>query len=378
MKKHVNFIVVVLGLIFAIMVLYNLRKSHQLLTDASVARSNGQPIPVSVYSAASGNIYALTAFECQAAANPQLVINSPLMNAIVQDVPVSIGDRVKKGQLLVKLDDRAYRATIDNLSKELQFLSATVSEQANLADYYKTNLDRGLVKEADFRKAKVDWLKAQSEHQQTQRLLSETSVDLEKTAIVSQVDGIVTDVTKVGQVSTIRDSLVSVAVINPMLLECAMSDTDYALLGDNKTALPVKVSFPALAGHGFQGQVKRVQPLANYEQRMVNIDVELNNDDGLILPGMAATGQIINDLNTMRIPAVSLISTRNNESTVFVVDDSNIAKQRTIQTGVISSGYAEVKSGLKANDRVVVAGQVELQEGDKVSVVEPAEELQVQ
>jgi membrane fusion protein (multidrug efflux system) len=329
-----------------------------------------------VFLVATGNIYALTAFECQSKANPQITINSPLTNAIVQEVLVSVGDRVKKGQLLVKLDDRAYQATVDNLAKELQYLSETAKEQASLSEYYRLNLERGLVKEADYRKAKIDGLKSQSDYQNSQRLLADASLDLQKSKIVSQVEGVVTEAVKAGQVATIRESLVSIAVVKPILLECALSDTDYALLGDDKTRQSVTIAFSALAGQRFDGRIKRIGPFANYEQRMVNFAVELTNDDGLILPGMAATGQINNDFQAIRIPATSLISTHDNDSTVFVIEKGELAKQRTIKTGVISSGYVEVVSGLNRDDRVVVAGQVDLQEGDVVRVVEPAEENQ--
>lgn len=374
MKKGLYFIVIILVLLFVLVVLLSKSKSHQLLTDAAIARKNGAPIPVSVFSVAKGNLYALTAFECVSKANPLISITSPISNSIVTDVPVALGDTVKKGQLLVKLDDRTFKVNAENQSKELQYLAETAKEQESLAEYYKANLAKGLVKEVDYRKAKIDWIRSKNDYQAVQESLSSTLVDLDRTKIIAKTDGVITEITKVGQVASSSDTLVSVAVVDPMLAECSLSDTDYALLGDDKVNQTVRLAFPAVAGRGFEGRVKRVEPVANYEQRMVSVSVELENHDGMLLPGMAATGQISNNKEAIRIPAISLISAHNNESAVFVIEKGDIAKLRSIQTGIISSGYVEVKSGLELNDRVVVAGQVDLQEGDLVNIADHSEE----
>lgn len=374
MKKGLYFIIIILVLLFVLVVLLSKSKSHQLLTDATIARKNGVPIPVSVFSVAKGNLYALTAFECVSKANPLISITSPIQNAIVTEVAVALGDSVKKGQLLVKLDDRTFKANAENQSRELQYLAETTKEQESLTEYYKTNLAKGLVKEVDYRKAKIDWIRSRNDYQQVQESLSATLVELDKTKILAKTDGVVTEITKVGQVSSSNDNLISIAVVNPILAECSLSDTDYALLGDDKINQTVKFAFSAVAGRSFEGHIKRVEPVANYEQRMVSISVELDNHDSIILPGMAATGQISNNKDAIRVPAISLISTHNNDSAVFVIEKGDVAKLRSIKTGIISSGYVEVKSGLELNDRVVVAGQVDLQEGDLVKVTEPSEE----
>jgi RND family efflux transporter MFP subunit len=340
------------------------------MTDATVARKKGAPIPVSVFKAQPGDLHALTAFECVAKANPQTDIASPFQHAIVTETAVALGDNVKKGQLLVRLDDRTLKADAENQTKELGYLSQTAQEQKSLADYYQANLAKGLVKEVDYRKAKIDWMKSQNDYQKVQEALAKTLVDLDRARVAAPRDGVVTEIINVGQVATSSDTLVSVAGIDPILAECSLADTDYALLGDNKAGQAVTLAFPAIAGRPFEGQIKQVQPTANYDQRMVSVAVELANPDHVLLPGMAASGQIRSDKNAIRIPAISLISAHNNESAVFVVEKET-AKMRTIKTGIVSSGYVEVASGLNAGEQVVVAGQVELQENDAVSIIEP-------
>jgi RND family efflux transporter MFP subunit len=132
-----------------------------------------------------------------------------------------------------------------------------------------------------------------------------------------------------------------------------------------------RVQVDALASRDFEGHVVRISPLMDSQTRSAPVEIELNNDDGLLKAEMFARVDL--NLQTEReallIPRDALVY-RSNRPGVFVVDGDAVRFQ-SVTTGVTEGNQMEVVAGLDENDTIVAKGANLLKNGDSVRIMHP-------
>jgi RND family efflux transporter MFP subunit len=139
-------------------------------------------------------------------------------------------------------------------------------------------------------------------------------------------------------------------------------DVKYVQVGDQ---LQVRVD---AIGRSFTGKIVRFTRDVNFETRTMETEVDVENKDLSIAPGMYANTmlQLEHVTNAVTIPVEALVLSGQQE-TVYVLDGSNHIHIRNVAVGLEGSKLAEITSGLHPGDRVVVGGQDKYQEGEEVS-----------
>ena len=139
-------------------------------------------------------------------------------------------------------------------------------------------------------------------------------------------------------------------------------DVKYVHVGDQ---LQVRVD---AIGRSFTGKIVRFTREVNFETRTMETEVDVENKDLSIAPGMYANTmlQLANVTNAVTIPVEALVLNGKQE-TVYVLDGSNRIHIRNVAVGLEGSKLAEITSGLNPGDRVVTGGQDKYQEGEEVS-----------
>jgi RND family efflux transporter MFP subunit len=139
-------------------------------------------------------------------------------------------------------------------------------------------------------------------------------------------------------------------------------DVKYVQTGDQ---LQVRVD---AIGRSFTGKIVRFTREVNFETRSMETEVDVENRDLSIAPGMYANTmlQLAHVTNVVTIPVEALVLNGRQE-TVYVLDGSNHIHIRNVAVGIQGSKLAEIASGLNPGDRVVVGGQDKYQEGEEVS-----------
>ena len=140
------------------------------------------------------------------------------------------------------------------------------------------------------------------------------------------------------------------------------SDIRYVHDGDE-----LKVRVDAV-GRSLTGKIVRFTRDVNFETRTMETEVDVQNRDLAISPGMYANTMLRLEHveNVVTIPLEALVL-NGREQVVYVLDDSNHVHKRAVQAGIEGSKLAEIKSGLNAGDRVIVGGQDKYQENEEVS-----------
>ena len=150
-------------------------------------------------------------------------------------------------------------------------------------------------------------------------------------------------------------------------------DVQYVHVGD-----PMQVRVDAI-GRTFTGKVARFTRDVNFETRTMETEVDVENRDLSISPGMYANTQLqlARATNVITVPADALVL-KGSQQVVYLLDAENRVHIRTVVVGLRGSKIAEVKSGLEAADKVILGGQEKYSEGEQVSPIltkEPASEI---
>ena len=150
-------------------------------------------------------------------------------------------------------------------------------------------------------------------------------------------------------------------------------DVKFVHVGD---ALQVRVD---AINRSFTGKIVRFTRNVNFETRTMETEVDVENKDLSIAPGMYANTalELAQDHNVVTIPIEALLLDANKRETVYVLDSGNRVHVRNVEVGLLGSKLAEITSGLSPGDQVIIGGQEKYQEGEKVSplqTIEPASE----
>jgi RND family efflux transporter MFP subunit len=141
-------------------------------------------------------------------------------------------------------------------------------------------------------------------------------------------------------------------------------DVKYVKVGD-----PMEIRIDAL-GRSITGKIVRFTRNVNFETRTMETEVDVENKDLSIDPGMYANTslQLASAENILTLPVEALVL-KGNQNTVYTLDADNRVHIRNVEVGIQGSKLAEIKSGLQAGDRVIVGGQEKYNEGEQISPI---------
>jgi RND family efflux transporter MFP subunit len=129
---------------------------------------------------------------------------------------------------------------------------------------------------------------------------------------------------------------------------------------------PVDVRVPSL-DHTFPGRVARFSVDVRVDTRTMHTEVDVHNPHRMLVPGLYAEATLTlehrNDVPTVPIQA---LSHEGEKTTVFVVDPDGRLQDRDVETGLTTSTYAEILSGLNEGEQVVVGDRSGLKQGERV------------
>lgn len=271
---------------------------------------------------------------------------------VVIELAVREGDRVQKGQLLARLDDRQLLAQLEEAEARLAEATGQWQRAQNL-------VQEGLITAAEADAARASFAVAQAR-------VSALRTRLSFTRITAPVDGVVTARhVEIGSLVSGRSPVVELAA-GRMVLRVPVSELDVVKL---KVGDKASVVVDALAATPISARIERIFPAADPTSRQVTVELVLEEVPAKLRPGFLARA----DLSLERIPDALLVPEavvlRGSEFPSFVyVVEGEVARVRPVQVGLRQGGKALVTSGLVVGDRVVVEGTSLLRDGQPVIV----------
>jgi multidrug efflux pump subunit AcrA (membrane-fusion protein) len=331
-------------------------------------------------------------------------------------LPWREGDRVTKGELLVKIDRPMYqaemqaaRAAVDVARARLADLRAgarpeeknkaaqKVRELESLAQFAAKDKDRvdrlvktGALPEEALEKASLAGIKADADLaaardtyqilkqgptkddidvqkalvKEAEAKLSIAGAKLSECTITAPFDGIILQVNAtVGDFAQARSPLLKIMDSSSVVVRFSVPESESNL---QDRTLPVHVSFDALGGQPHPASIARVFPQIDLKTRTRMVEVIPDNVKELV-PGMFARVKIVTHraLNTIVLPEKAVVAMGKGGSAAFVVKD-NIARKRKVRLGIEDGSCIQIMDGIQEGEQVIVAGQEKLKPGSRV------------
>ena len=273
-------------------------------------------------------------------------ISSKITGRIVE-VLVKENQHVNAGDVLVRLDDTALKATLAQMEAKLINAQLTYNRDRDL-------LNQGAISQATYDAAYADYLVAKSNYEKA-------SLDVNDTIITTPINGyIIGKPTPVGQTISSGIStpqvIMSVATLDNMEIEALVDESD---IGQLKEGQKVKFTVDAYPEETFMGTVRLLSKKATTENNVIYYKVYVTVDDakGKLLPTMTARAEfIISEAKDVTMVPLNCIYTEGKRRYVKVYNE------KTKETKDV-----DVSVGL-SNDNNIVVTDADLQEGEKLLV----------
>ncbi|MEL7310178.1 MAG: efflux RND transporter periplasmic adaptor subunit [Pseudomonadota bacterium] len=317
-------------------------------------------IPVEVIDIERGDVFAAYTGAASLEAFDEATVVAKV-GGEVRQILVEEGDRVKRGDVLARLDG-------DQLRLELEQSRANL---AKLEQEYNRNLElheRGLVAASAFETTKFDLDALRAANKLAELQYRYTTIRAPIDGVVSQRD------IKVGNTIAQNASTFRITALDPLVANLFVPEREFGRIAAEQQ---VKLSIDALPNETFDGVIARISPTVDAESGTFKATVEIEDDSGRLKPGMFGRFAVIYDrqVDALLLPQDALIETQSGKI-VYIVD-AGVAKRVGVTTGYSWENDVAVLDGLSDGARVVVVGQAALRDGSKVRVIgdpEPAQE----
>lgn len=291
------------------------------------------------------------------------------VTAQVLEVPVKIGDIVKKGDLLVKWDDRLITATLEANRAYVDSSNIKIKDQTRQVERYKALQSKNMGTPLELEKSEMSLADAKEALAKATLSLRQAELDLEHVKMSAPLDGIVLERLVNPGENTHRDQIViKLGSLNNVLLAAKIGEEK---MHSVQLGLAAEASFPAFPGERFQGKVVKIDPNIDPVTRTFTTYVEIKNDDFRLKPGLSGFARIRRSAkDVLAIPSIAITNPSGEAASVFVVDSDKKATLRKIHPGIVVDAMTEVRDGLKEGEKVVTVGQLYLNNNDKVRTTE--------
>jgi membrane fusion protein (multidrug efflux system) len=267
-----------------------------------------------------------------------------------------MGDKVRTGDLIARLEDREYVISVKMETNQLN-LELAESELKKQESLY----EKGGVTLKELKTASIDFENAKTN-------VENARLQLDKTRIVSPIDGVIVDLSYYTQGTHIESgsSIVKIMDYQTMYMEVQLPEKYISTI---KPGQLVRLTNYTIPEDTIIGHVTQLSPAINPDTRTFKGNIEIINTSYLLRPGMFVKADIVtNRKDSVIVIPKSIILSRQRGKTVFVVD-RGVAMDRIIETGLENLTNVEVTRGLMKNDKIVISGYETLSPKSKVKIV---------
>jgi multidrug efflux pump subunit AcrA (membrane-fusion protein) len=340
---------------------------------------------------------------------------APSISGKVVAIGVELGSYVKRGQMIVRLDDNDSRIRLDQTVAQVQQAQAAVRQAEakiglrsgqnfdptrvadvgsarvalELAEKQLRRFER-LIETGDVSRSSYDQQKAQRDQLQQQYEVALTKAQQDYAGVIAARAGVANAETQVAQARRNLSYALVFSPINGYVAERPADLGEYVspatkvatvvstnplrvrmdipeqALSSIQIGQSVSVNVSAYPDRNFGGRVHHIAPSVTANSRTMTVEAEVENNDGLLKPGQFATVRI---LQSQTSPAVLVplrsIRAESGTSYIFIIKDGR-AEKRIVQLGQADGDLVEIKSGVAAGEQVAASNVELLNDGTPV------------
>lgn len=303
---------------------------------------------------------------------------STQISGLVAAIPVKEGTMVKQGQLLVLLDSKDSQAQLAKSQTKITQTQFTIQQTKTALDDATKDLNRyqelyaaGGASAKQLESYKTAWTNAKLNYDaavkatmpSAQEEAKIASLTLDKSRIVSPIDGMVVAVTaNIGE--NVQPGAALVTVVNTSVLELTgnIGEEEVSCLNVGQKC---DIAADAVPGKSFPAQVSFVSPISLASGSSFPVRLQVDNNAGTLRAGMNASASISINQSGWIVPSTAVFE-ENGKSYIFANNDGK-AKKTAVMTGLRAKGKVVILSGFDGSMKVVTKGADGLLDGDAIS-----------
>jgi membrane fusion protein (multidrug efflux system) len=311
----------------------------------------------------------------------QTVDVAPKAGGRLQSVAVKLGDAVRRGQMIAKIEDTELREQVNQAEASHRVAEAGVRRSEADLSLAQTNVERArnlygrqLLPKQQLDDAEARYVSAvaqldlsQAQVAQSEARLKELRINLGNTSVVSPTDGFVSQ-RHVDPGAWVSQNAPVVSVVDIASLRLVANVVEKDLKAVN-AGDPAVVEVDAFPGEKFNGRIARVSPILDPATRTAAMEIEIPNRENRLKPGMYARVLLEVDRrdNVLVIPKTALVDSQGRRG-VFQPNDENRATFKAITVGLEDNEKAQVLDGLSEGEIVISTGANALRVNDQLNV----------
>ena len=282
------------------------------------------------------------------------ILVSPKSAGEISSVLVTEGQNVVKGQVLAQIENAIILHSIDEAKSSLELAKTVYERQKSLWDQ-KIGTE-------------IQFLQAKNTKESLEKRLATLNEQWDMTRIKSPINGTV-DAVNIKMGESAAPGLPAFRVINTAELKIKAKVSE-AYVTSIKKGNSVKVSFPDL-DKTIEARVSFVGRNIDVLSRSFPLEIELPNSPDL-RPNMTAVLRVIfqSEPQSLCVP-INLVQEINGQKVIYVMEadgKNTVARRKVIEIGGVYDNLAEVKSGLKAGDKIITVGYQGLNDGEFIKI----------
>ena len=324
--------------------------------------TNTIEVPVGVIEVATSSIEEFVSTTGSVYALKEVNLNSEITGAYRLQTnpstgkPYALGDKVKAGAILIKLEDEEYYTDLRIKSKNVDLEISRLEYEKQQSLYEKGGATLRELKNAEITLMNIEYD------------IESSQIDLAKMTIKAPFSGVVADLPYFTSGTRVNSNTMMVNLIDygKLYLEANLPEKYFSSID---RGYKVYVTSYTSSMDTLTGYITQISPSIDPEARTFKCFVEVDNSAKILLPGMFVKADlVVNSSEDVIVIPRDIIISRNRNQIVYVVD-KGVASERTITTGLQNESSIEVKMGLLKGESVVSSGFETLRNQSRVKIL---------
>jgi len=270
--------------------------------------------------------------------------------------PWQLGDKIKAGALIARLEDKEY---VNSLKLETNQLNLELTESE--LKKQESLFEKGGVTQMDLKTASINNANAKT-------TVENSKLQLAKTKITAPIDGVIVDLPYYTQSTQIETGSTIAKIMDYQIMYMDVQLPE-KYISKIKPGQVVKLTNYTIPEDTIIGSITQLSPAINADTRTFKGNISINNPNLLLRPGMFVKADIVtNHKDSVIVIPKNIILSRQRGKTVFIID-RGVAAERIIETGLENITNVQIIRGLTKNERVVISGFETLSNKSKVKII---------
>jgi membrane fusion protein (multidrug efflux system) len=298
------------------------------------------------------------------------VVVSSEVEGMVKKLYVDEGSTVKKGDLLIKIDDEKFILQVKENEASLREAEARAKNSQTTLERQLRLFQEGVINQQtlDDNKTQLSLYQAQGENIQAK--LDRAKRSLRDTNITSPLDGVVSKRSvSTGEYVKTGNELLKIVDSNPLKLTFTLPEK---FTGQIKLGQKVIVKTKAYPDEQFYGKVYYINPKVDLDTRTIELKALVENNEYKLKPGFFVDVKLLIGMNkNSAVLPEGAVLVREGKFIVMVIENNRI-KYKPVTPGARFFGKVEILEGVNPNDSIVLSAMGELVEGSPVTIAKSA------